>query len=75
MCARVYFFSGLSSKNLKLFMVGDIRHGRDGTVLTCLTGQQMEDRTWRDSNIVKIIVGWMGRDETLDEKSPDVTGR
>ena len=35
----------------------------------------MEDRTWRDSNIVKIIVGWMGRDETLDEKSPDVTGR
>ena len=56
-------------------MAGNIRDGMGRDCFDTFGAKKIEDGTGRDGKIIKIAVGWMGRDGTLGVKFLDGTGR
>ena len=56
-------------------MADNIRDGTERYCFDMFVGKRIEDGRWRDGKIMKIIVAWMGRDETVGANFLDGTGR
>ena len=56
-------------------MAGNIRDGTGRYCFDMFGGKTIEDGTGRDGKIMRIVVAWIGRDETVGVNFVDGTGR